>query len=111
MDTKNWVQGDYTDSNTYDLSGTVYDDARFATARDISGFTPTVQFTDYEDNTVYSTTTGITNTGSSGVFLIKFTQSTSPYLHGNYKIRLILEVSGTRITAIGVNGSDDIFFT
>ena len=39
MDQKTWAQGDFTDSATYDLSGTVYDENTFATARDISSFT------------------------------------------------------------------------
>ena len=110
LDSKMWVQGDFTTSNTYDMSGTVYDDARFATTRDISSFTPTLQFIDYDGSVVYSTTTGLTNTGSAGIILIKFSQDNSPYLNGFYKTRLILESSGNRITCIGVNGSDDMFF-
>lgn len=110
MDQKNWAQGDYTDSNTYDLSGVVYDENTLTTARDISSFTVSLRILDQRENLVYSTSTGLTNTGSSGVFLIKFTNSNTPYLYGSHKIRLRLEDSTNRITAIGVNGSDEIFF-
>ena len=34
MDQHTWAKGDFTDSNTYDLSGTVYDDNTFTTVRE-----------------------------------------------------------------------------
>jgi len=67
LDSKMWVQGDFTTSNTYDISGTVYDDARFATTRDISSFTPTLQFIDYDGSVVYFTFTGITSIVGVGI--------------------------------------------
>jgi len=36
MDQKTWATGDFTDSATYDLSGTVYDENTLTTARNIS---------------------------------------------------------------------------
>ncbi len=109
LDQKSWCKGDFTDSATYDLSGTVYDDNRFATARDISGFTGTFRLINWDGDDIYSTTTGLT-LNNDGTFLVKFTEGTSPIIRGMYKVRLRLEVSGTRITAVGVNGSDELFF-
>ena len=108
MDQKTWGQLDFTNSATYDLSGTVYDENTFATARDISGFTGTFRLINQSGDVVFSTTTGLT-LGADGTFLVKFTVGTAPHLSGSYKVRLRLEVSGTRITAIGVNGSDNLF--
>ena len=110
LDQKAWARLDYTDDASFDLSGTVYDDDRFATTRNISGFTPTLRIIDQYGDYVYENTTDITVSGSSGIFLIKFTQTNAPYLKGLYKVRLILEKSGSRITAVGVNGSDELFF-
>ena len=110
LDQKAWARLDYTNDADFDLSGTIYDDERFATTRNISTFTPNLRIIDQFGNYVYENTTDITVTGSSGIFLIKFTQTNAPYLQGLYKVRLILEKSGSRITAVGVNGSDELFF-
>jgi hypothetical protein len=105
-----WAYGDYTDSATYDISGTVYLDAKFASTATITSFTPTIRFVDQYNNTVYSTTTGISVSAGSGVFTIKFSANNTPTLQGSYKIRLILTDSTNRLTCVGVNGSDDMFF-
>jgi len=108
MDQKTWVEGDFTNSATYDLSGTVYDENTFTTARDISGFTGTFRLINYDGEVVFSTTTGLT-LNNDGTFLVKFSNGATPYYRGNTKVRLRLEVSGTRVTAIGVNGSDELY--
>lgn len=110
LDQKAWARLDYTDDSSFDLSGTVYDDERFATTRNISGFTATLRFINYDGSYIYENTTDVTVTGSAGIFLVKFTQTNAPSLRGLYKCRLILEKSGSRLTAVGVNGSDDLFF-
>jgi len=109
MDQKTWGQGDFTDSATYDLSGTVYDDNRFAVARNISGFTGTLRLIDQDGDSVFSTTENLT-LGSDGTILIKFADGKTPTSQGIFKVRLRLEVSGTRLTCIGVNGSDEVYF-
>ena len=43
MDQKTWATGDFTNSATYDLSGTVYDENTLTTARNISSFTGTLR--------------------------------------------------------------------
>ena len=108
MDQHSWAKGDFTDSNTYDLSGTVYDDNTFTTTRDISGFTGTFRIIDQEGGTIFSSD-DILTLNSDGTFLVKFLESQRPMIAGIFKIRLRLEVSGSRLTAVGVNGSDDIF--
>lgn len=109
MDQKTWAQGDFTDSATYDLTGTVYDENTFTTARDISGFTGTLRLINQDGDTVFSTTENLT-LGADGTILIKFAQGKTPSVQGTHKIRLRLEVSGTRLTCVGVNGSDEVYF-
>jgi hypothetical protein len=109
MDQKTWGQGDFTDSATYDLSGTVYDDNTLTTVRNISGFTGTLRLIDQNGDSVFTTTENLT-LGSDGTILIKFADGKTPTSQGIFKVRLRLEVSGTRLTCIGVNGSDEVYF-
>lgn len=108
MDQMNWAKGDFTDSANFDLSGTVYDDSSFTTVRDISGFSGTFRIIDQSGGTIFSSD-DILTLNSNGTFLVKFLESQTPTISGIFKIRLRLEVSGSRLTAVGVNGSDDIY--
>lgn len=110
MNEKAWAYGDYTNSASFDLSGTVYSDDKLSSTVNITSYTPTLYFIDYEGNRVYSTTTGITVSAGSGVFSILFSQDNTPVLQGYYRVRLLLESTGNRLTCVGVNGSDDMFF-
>ena len=109
MDQKTWATGDFTNSATYDLSGTVYDENTLTTARNISGFTGTLRLIDQDGDSVFTTTENLT-LGSDGTILIKFASGKTPVLQGIFKVRLRLEVSGTRLTCVGVNGSDEVYF-
>jgi hypothetical protein len=108
MDQNNWAKGDFTNSATFDLSGTVYDENTFTTVRDISGFTGTFRIIDQEGGTIFSSD-DIVTLNSDGTFLVKFLESQRPMIAGIFKIRLRLEQSGSRLTAVGINGSDDIY--
>lgn len=108
MDQNTWAQLDFTDSASFDLSGTVYDENTFTTTRDISGFTPTFRLINQQGGVVFSTPDNIT-VNSDGTFLIKFAEGQTPRSHGNFQVRLRLEVAGSRLTAVGVHGSDEIF--
>jgi len=108
LDQKVWGQSDYTDSSSFDLSGTVYDENTLATARDISGYTGTFRLLDNRGNLVFSSSTGLT-LNADGTFTMTFAEGSSPYTTGNHVLRLRLESSGNRLTCIGVNGSDYIF--
>ena len=107
-----WTNGDYTNDSTYDLHGNVYSDAKFENSVNIKNiFTSSkIYFIDDDGNTMYSSSTASSFDNSAGVFRIQFTQSTYPSLTGRYRLRLVLEKSGTRVTCIGVNGSDIVFF-
>jgi len=109
MDQKTWGSGDFTDSATYDLSGTVYDENTFATARDISGFSGTFRLINQEGETIFSSTSNLT-LNNDGTFLMKFANGSTPDIQGTFKVRLRLEVSGSRLTAVGVNGTDEVYF-
>ena len=109
MDQKTWAQGDFTDSATYDLSGKVYDENTLTTARNISGFTGTLRLINQEGTSVFTTTDNLT-LGADGSILIKFASGAVPTLQGIFKVRLRLEISGTRLTCVGVNGSDEVYF-
>jgi len=108
LDQKTWASQDFTDSATYDLSGTIYDENTFTNTRDISGFTGTFVLLDGQERIVYTTTTGLT-LGNDGTWLLKLTTNNRIYTTGGHKVRLRLEVSGTRVTCVGVNGSDELY--
>lgn len=110
MDQKTWAQGDYTDSSTYDLSGTVYRDNTLSTAEtSLDTFTGTFRLIDPNNGNVrYSSTVGLTLV-SDGTFTMTFAQSSSPSLHGNFNVRLSLEKTDNRLSAIGVHGSDELY--
>ena len=81
MDQNNWAKGDFTNSATFDLSGTVYDDNTFTTVRDISGFTGTFRIIDQEGGTIFSSDDVVT-LNSNGTFLVKFLESQRPMIAG-----------------------------
>ena len=109
LDQKTWVQEDYTDSSTYDLSGTIYRDNTFTTAEtSLNTFTGTFRLIDQEGKSLFSTQSGLT-LNADGTFTMTFAQGKTPTVSGNTKLRMLLEKSGSRLTAVGVNGSDELF--
>ena len=108
MDQKTWVRGDYTNSASFDLSGTVYDENTFTTTRDISGYTGLLRLLDNEGRAIYSSGDNLT-LGADGTILIKFSNTNTVYARGLIKVRLRLTDSNNRLTCVGVNGSDEIF--
>lgn len=109
LDQATWVQEDYTDSSTYDLSGTIYRDNTFTTAEtSLNTFTGTFRLIDQEGKQLFSTDSGLT-LNADGTFTMTFAQGKTPTVSGNTKLRILLEKSGSRLTAVGVNGSDELF--
>lgn len=109
LDQHVWVQGDYTDSSTYDISGTVYRDYTLSTAEtSLDTFTGSFRLINEQGSIIYEDSTVLT-LNSNGTFTVLFTISNSPATYGSYKVRLKLEKSGSRLTAVGVNGSDRVF--
>jgi len=109
LDQKSWGQKDFTDSTDFDLSGTVYDDNRFTTARDISSYTGKFRLINYDGDEIFSSDQGLT-LNANGTFSMKFAEGATPVIRGSYKVRIRLEKTGNRLTAVGVNGSDELFF-
>lgn len=107
---KTWVMSDFTDSANYDLELKVFTDPQMSTGKDLTGFTTlTLRFVDPNDgHVVFETTNGLSG-ASTGVLLWKPSQSNSVFTYGHVKVHLVCEVSGTKVTAIGVNGSNDLF--
>ena len=66
----NWAKGDFTDSASFDLSGTVFDDSSFATVRDISGFSGTFRIIDQSGGTIFSSDDVLT-LNSDGTLLLE----------------------------------------
>jgi len=114
LDQKSWAIGDYTDSATYDLSGTIYRDAILVAAETsldtFSGSATELRILDINtDKLLYTTTsTSIWTLNSDGTFLIKFTATNRPTIPGATKLVWLFAKTGTLLTAIGVNGSNHL---
>ena len=110
MDQNRWVGQDYTDSNSYDLTGTVYSEPEFTNTVNISGYTTvTLRLIDNQGNLLFSTVDNIT-ANSDGTILFKFGEGKTPFLSGQTIVRVRFEDSTNRLTAVGVNGSDIVYF-
>ena len=110
MDQHTWAENDYTSSTSFDISGAVYREATFTTLEsDLETFTGTFRLIDDDGYTIYSNNSSDLTLDTTGTFNITFSQNNAPTTHGSFRVRLTLEKSGSRITAIGVNGSDLMF--
>lgn len=110
MDQHIWAEDDYTDSATYDLSGAVYRESTFTTLEsDLETFTGSFRLINDDGEVVYENNTSDLTLDTSGTFTMKFSQSRAPTVYGQFKVRIKLEKSGSKLTAIGVNGSDLLF--
>lgn len=108
---KEWVAGDYTDNATHDFNCTIYSDPQMQNTVDLTSFTTTtLKLFDpnFNESEVYSTTIGITTT-NAGVLTWRPTISSAPGVHGGLKVRVVLQDSTQKLTAIGVVGSDELF--
>jgi len=108
LDQKVWVQGDYTDSANFDLSGTIYDENTFTTTRDISGYSGVFRLINQDGSAMFSSDQNLT-LNSDGTFLMKFAEGKTPSTHGMVRVRLRLTDSTNRLTCVGVNGSDELY--
>ena len=112
LDQKQMAQLDFSDQAARDFSGTVYTTEALDVALDISGFTSNseLRFIDpNRDFPVFTTTSDLT-LNADGTFTWRPTGTgSSVNAKGWVKVRLQLNSSTERVTAIGVNGSDDLF--
>jgi hypothetical protein len=110
MDQHVWAEDDFTNGATYDLSGSVYRDSTFTTLEsDLETFTGSFRLIDDQGSVHYENNTSDLTLNTDGTFTVTFGESRAPTTYGAFRVRLKLEKSGSRLTAIGVNGSDKIF--
>lgn len=110
MDQHVWAEDDYTNGSTYDLSGSIYRDSTFTTLEsDLENFTGSFRLIDDQGYCHYENNSSDLTLATDGTFTITFSQSNAPTVYGAFRVRIKLEKSGSRLTAIGVNGSDRLF--
>lgn len=108
---KVWVYGDYTDSATYDLELKICSDPQMTTPVDLTTFTTiTLRMIDpITGEALLHSVYGLTG-DATGNLSWKPNSSNAPYFSGGATVRVWLEKTGTKMTAVGVNGSDEILF-
>jgi len=110
LDQHQWAAEDFTDSSTYDISGTVYRDSSFSTAEtSLDTFTGSFRLIDEDTGVSHYENNQDLTLVSDGTFTLKITEGRAPYTHGGFNVRLKLEKSGSKLTAKGFRGSDYLF--
>lgn len=109
LDDHNWIIQDYTDIDALGITGTVYSDAKLTIPFDITGYTLSFRlksqgkmiFDSDQDSSVSIVT------AASGTF--KYLPEYGDMLiEANAEASLLMEKSGTEITAVGINSSADL---
>ena len=109
---KVWAFGDYTDNATHDINMTIYSDPQMTTVVDLTTFTTiTMRLIDPNHNgrLAYESTIGVTGS-SLGVITWQPTAGSAPQIQGLVKVRPSFKDSTQKLTAVGVNASDEIYF-
>ena len=109
LDSHGWVRGDYTDENSLGISGTIYSDAALSTAFNITGYTLVFRITS-QGRVIFSSSDDgrvAAITPSSGTFRYK-PELGDLLTECNGEVSILLEKTGTEITAIGINGSSNL---
>lgn len=102
-----WGQEDFTDENVLALTGTIYDAFNLTTAFDLTGYTLTFRYVS-QGRVIYDDDTNIEIvTAGSGTWRFKPDEGSLP-IDANGEVVILLEKSGTQISAIGINGSSDL---
>ncbi len=109
LDTHTWIAQDYTDENSLSITGTIYSDDALSSVFDFTGYTPSFRLKS-QGKIVFDTDT------DNSVSAINSTLGTFRYkpevgdllVEMNGEVSILLEKSGTEITAIGINGSSDL---
>lgn len=110
LDQHQWIEEDFTDSATYDISGSVYRDSAFTTLEtDLDTFTGSFRLIDEDTGVVHYENDQDLTLVSDGTFTLKISEGRSPFSHGGFNARIKLEKSGSKITARGFRGSDYLF--
>lgn len=99
LDQSVWAYNDFTDSNTYALTGTIYTDSNLSSAATITGLTLTIKLTNVYDGTTSHSDTADIVTGASGTWRYKPSTGEMPN-RGVYTVVIELTTSGTQSTTI-----------
>ena len=107
---KIWAIGDFTDNATHDINMTIYSDPQMQNTVDISGYTITMRIIDpnFLGRMVQSTSVGLTG-DNAGLLVWKPTQGSTLSTKGLFKLQPRFENSTEKLTAVGVNASNEIF--
>lgn len=109
LDIHNWVIEDYTDETSLGITGTIYSDAELTTPFDLTGYTLTFRLKS-QGKMVFD------SDKDSSVSIVTAASGTFRYLpefgdllfETNADASVLLEKSGTGITAVGINSSAEI---
>jgi len=104
-----WASGDYSDNDTHDVNMTIYSDPEMTNVVDISGFTLSLRLitADFNGRLITTINSGLTGS-SAGLFVWKPSNSSTIQRAGLLKVRPRFTDSTQRLTAIGVNASDEL---
>lgn len=107
LDQHEWGVTDFTDENTYALTGTIYSDRQLSTPVDLTGWNLTFRMIS-QSKIIFDNDNDITTvTPASGTWRY-LPESGRSALEADGQVYIRLEKSGSQITAIGVNGSADL---
>ena len=109
LDTHSWVARDFTDEPTLGITGTIYDDAELTNVFDLTGYTLTFRLKS-QSRIIFD------SDQDSSVSIVVAANGTFRYLpeygdllnESNGEVSIVLEKTGTAMTAIGINSSADL---
>lgn len=94
-----WGSGDYTDSNTYALTGTIYSDPSFDTAFNLTGFTLRIKMYSQPDETTMIDESASIVSAGAGTWRFKPSQNILS-TKGLYTVVIEASQSGTLVQTI-----------
>lgn len=108
LDQKTWGAGDYVDTNSLALTGTIYSNAELTSAQDITGYTLKIKVYPRERPDWYQVSDDAEIvTATSGTWRYKPTINKIDDA-GVYRVVIQLSKTDERISAIGIKGSDEL---
>ena len=105
-----WASGDYSDATANDLNMEIYNEPEMTNLTDLTVFdTLSLRLitADFNGRLIQTITTGLTGS-SVGIFIWKPSASSTIHRAGLIKVRPRFVDGTQRLTAIGVNASDEL---
>lgn len=99
LDQDVWGYGDYTDSNSYALTGTIYTDEDQTVAANLTGFTLTIKFYEIPSGFTGVSDTAEIITAGSGTWRYKPSSGKMP-ARGLWTVVMELSLSGSLVQTI-----------